>query len=83
MGTLPKNQLSANADLLRIHAFWRFYRYKTNITAFIEFQKYRLVGDITGFRTAKKLVSRNPQFFMKYSGVRNAHSRLLVFVFFN
>ena len=45
--------------------------------------KFPRATRLKGFRTAKKPVSRNPQFFMKYSGVRNAHSRLLVFVFFN
>jgi len=33
-------------DLLRIYAFGLFYGYKTNITAFFEFRKYRLVGVI-------------------------------------
>ena len=35
-----------NPDILRIRAFWQFYGYKTNITAFFEIRKYRLVGDI-------------------------------------
>jgi hypothetical protein len=54
-----KNQ--KNTDTLRIHGksakyiyvdvttILQFYGYKTNITVFLEFQKYRLVGVITGF----------------------------------
>ena len=42
-------------DTLRIHAFWQFYGYKTNITAFFEIRKYRLVGGIKGFRSVKHL----------------------------
>ena len=36
-------------DILRIHAFCQFYGYKTNITAFFEIRKYRLVGGIPTF----------------------------------
>jgi len=48
--TCQKSKYHADTDILRIHAFWQFYRYKTNITAFFEIRKYRLVGDIAGFR---------------------------------
>jgi len=34
----------------------QFYRYKRNITAFLEFQKYRYVGDISSFKTDRKPV---------------------------
>jgi len=45
-------KLNLFRQLLRIHAFWQFYGYKINITAFYEFQKYRLVGDICNLERA-------------------------------
>ena len=38
--TIPKTKYQPIADILRIHAFWQFYGYKTNITAFFEIRKY-------------------------------------------
>jgi hypothetical protein len=51
-----QSRIPAGGDILRIHAFCQFYGYKTNITAFFEIRKYRLVGDINGF--VKRLFMR-------------------------
>ena len=31
---IDKRRINAGLDILRIHAFWQFYRYKMNITRF-------------------------------------------------
>jgi hypothetical protein len=38
--------LTSTCDTLRIHAFWQFYRYETDISSFSGVQKYRYVGGI-------------------------------------
>jgi hypothetical protein len=46
IGFLILNIKTRTCGTLRIHAFWQFYRYKTDITAFPRIQKYRYVGDV-------------------------------------
>jgi hypothetical protein len=38
-----------STDILRIHAFWQFYRYEMDIARIFRIDIYRFVGDIANF----------------------------------
>ncbi len=49
----PKTKILETGDM-RISKFYQFYRYETDIKTFSVIQKYRYVGDTSGFKTDRK-----------------------------